>query len=215
MNKGLLTPQNCAVVLIDYQPQMIFGVANVDRQTMLNNVLVLAKAAKTFKVPVVLTAVETKGFSGNTWPALLDLFPELEPVERSSMNSWDDKYFVEAVKRTGRKNLVMSALWTEACLTFPALDALNEGYSVFAVEDSSGGTSRAAHEAAMRRIEQAGAVPVTALQVLLELQRDWARKEHYDEVMAIVKEHSGAYGQGVEYAYTMVHGAPASRQEHA
>jgi nicotinamidase-related amidase len=177
--------------------------------------LVLAKAAKTFKVPVVLTAVETKGFSGNTWPALLDLFPELEPVERSSMNSWDDKYFVEAVKRTGRKNLVMSALWTEACLTFPALDALNEGYSVFAVEDSSGGTSRAAHEAAMRRIEQAGAVPVTALQVLLELQRDWARKEHYDEVMAIVKEHSGAYGQGVEYAYTMVHGAPASRQEHA
>jgi nicotinamidase-related amidase len=215
MNKGLLTPQNCAVVLIDYQPQMIFGVANIDRQTMLNNVLVLAKAAKTFKVPVVLTSVETKGFSGNTWPALLDLFPELEPVERSSMNSWDDKYFVEAVKRTGRKNLVMSALWTEACLTFPVLDALNEGYSVFAVEDSSGGTSRAAHEAAMRRIEQAGAVPVTALQVLLELQRDWARKEHYDEVMAIVKEHSGAYGQGVEYAYTMVHGAPTSRQKHA
>ena len=215
MNKGLLTPQNCAVVLIDYQPQMIFGVANIDRQTMLNNVLVLAKAAKTFKVPVVLTAVETKGFSGNTWPALLDLFPELEPVERSSMNSWDDKYFVEAVKRTGRKNLVMSALWTEACLAFPALDALNEGYSVFAVEDSSGGTSRAAHEAAMRRIEQAGAVPVTALQVLLELQRDWARKEHYDEVMAIVKEHTGAYGQGVEYAYTMVHGAPATRQKHA
>ena len=215
MNKGLLTPQNCAVVLIDYQPQMIFGVANIDRQTMLNNVLVLAKAAKTFKVPVVLTAVETKGFSGNTWPALLDLFPELEPVERSSMNSWDDKYFVEAVKRTGRKNLVMSALWTEACLAFPALDALNEGYSVFAVEDSSGGTSRAAHEAAMRRIEQAGAVPVTALQVLLELQRDWARKEHYDEVMAIVKEHTGAYGQGVEYAYTMVHGAPATRHKHA
>ena len=215
MNKGLLTPQNCAVIFIDYQPQMIFGVANVDRQTMLNNTLVLAKAAKAFKVPVVLTSVETKGFSGNTWPALLDLFPELEPVERSSMNSWDDKYFVEAVKRTGRKNLVMSALWTEACLTFPALDALNEGYSVFAVEDSSGGTSRAAHEAAMRRIEQAGAVPVTALQVLLELQRDWARKEHYDEVLAIVKQHSGAYGQGVEYAYTMVHGAPASRQKHA
>jgi nicotinamidase-related amidase len=214
MNKGLLTPQNCAVVFIDYQPQMIFGVANIDRQTMLNNVLVLAKAAKTFKVPVVLTAVETRGFSGNTWPALLDLFPELEPVERSSMNSWDDKYFVEAVKRTGRKNLVMAALWTEACLTFPALDALNEGYSVFAVEDASGGTSHAAHEAAMRRIEQAGAVPVTALQVLLELQRDWARKEHYDEVLAIVKEHSGAYGQGVEYAYTMVHGAPATRQKH-
>jgi len=215
MNKGLLTPQNCAVILIDFQPQMIFGVANIERQTMLNNVLVLAKAAKTFNVPVVLTAVETKGFSGNTWPALLDLFPELEPVERSSMNSWDSKNFVAAVKKTGRKNLVMAALWTEACLTFPALDALAEGYNVFAVEDACGGTSRAAHDAAMRRIEQAGAVPVTALQVLLELQRDWARKEHYDEVLAIVKEHSGAYGQGVEYAYTMVHGAPPSRHKSA
>jgi nicotinamidase-related amidase len=215
MNKGLLTPQNCAVIFIDYQPQMIFGVANTDRQTMLNNTLVLAKAAKTFGVPVILTSVETKGFSGNTWPALLDLFPEQEPIERSSMNSWDSKSFVAEVKKTGRKNLVMAALWTEACLTFPALDALNEGYSVFAVEDACGGTSVAAHEAAMRRIEQAGAVPVTALQVLLELQRDWARKEHYDEVLAIVKQHSGAYGQGVEYAYTMVHGAPASRQQHA
>jgi nicotinamidase-related amidase len=215
MNKGLLTPQNCAVIFIDYQPQMIFGVANTDRQTMLNNTLVLAKAAKTFGVPVILTSVETKGFSGNTWPALLDLFPEQEPIERSSMNSWDSKNFVAEVKKTGRKNLVMAALWTEACLTFPALDALNEGYSVFAVEDACGGTSAAAHDAAMRRIEQAGAVPVTALQVLLELQRDWARKEHYDEVLAIVKQHSGAYGQGVEYAYTMVHGAPASRQKHA
>ena len=215
MNKGLLTPQNCAVIFIDYQPQMIFGVANTDRQTMLNNTLVLAKAAKTFNVPVVLTSVETKGFSGNTWPALLDVFPELEPIERSSMNSWDSRDFVAAVKRTGRKNLVIAALWTEACLTFPALDALNDGYNVFAVDDACGGTSVAAHEAAMRRIEQAGAVPVTALQVLLELQRDWARKEHYDEVLAIVKEHSGAYGQGVEYAYTMVHGTPPSRAKHA
>jgi len=215
MSKGLLTPQNCAVVLIDFQPQMIFGVANIDRQTMLNNVLVLGKAAKTFGTPVILTSVETKGFSGNTWPALLDLFPEQEPIERSSMNAWDSNNFVAAVKKTGRKNLVIAALWTEACLTFPALDALNEGYSVFAVEDASGGTSVAAHQAAMRRIEQAGAVPVTALQVLLELQRDWARKEHYDEVMTIVKEHGGAYGQGVEYAYTMVHGAPASRQKRA
>jgi nicotinamidase-related amidase len=215
MSEGLLTPQNCAVVLIDFQPQMIFGVANIDRQTMLNNAMVLAKSAKTFNVPVVLTAVETKGFSGNTWPALLDLFPEIEPIERSSMNSWDSKNFVAAVKQTGRKNLVMAALWTEACLTFPALDALADGYSVFAVEDACGGTSSAAHDAAMRRIEQAGAVPVTALQVLLELQRDWARKEHYDEVLSIVKEHSGAYGQGVEYAYTMVHGAQPSRRKRA
>jgi nicotinamidase-related amidase len=211
-DKGLLTPQNCAVMLIDYQPQMIFGVANIDRQTMLNNVLVLAKAAKLFRVPVILTSVETKGFSGNTWPTLLDLFPEQTPIERTTMNAWENAGVLAAVKATGRKNLVMAALWTEACLTFPAMQAMADGYGVFAVEDACGGTSVMAHEAAMRRVERAGAVPVTAMQVLLELQRDWARKDTYDGVISIVKELGGAYGQGVEYAYTMVHGAPASRQ---
>ena len=127
------------------------------------------------------------------------------------MNSWEDAKFVKAVAATGRKKLVMAALWTEVCLAFPALEALKAGYEVYAVEDASGGTSETAHNAAMRRIEQAGVVPVTSLQVLLEYQRDWARKETYDEVIATVKEHCGAYGQGVEYAYTMVHGAPASR----
>ena len=127
------------------------------------------------------------------------------------MNSWDDGNFVEAVKATGRNKLVIAALWTEVCLAFPTLDALKAGYEVYAVEDASGGTSAVAHNAAMRRIEQAGAVPMTSLQVLLEYQRTWARKETYNEVIAAVKEHCGAYGQGVEYAYTMVHGAPASR----
>jgi len=163
-------------------------------------------------VPTVLTTVESKGFSGNMWPQLLDIFPGQEPVERSSMNSWEDAKFVEAVKATGRKKLVMAALWTEVCLAFPALEALKAGYDVYAVEDASGGTSATAHSAAMRRVEQGGAAPVTALQVLLEYQRDWARKETYDGVIEIVKEHCGAYGQGVEYAYTMVHGAPPSRK---
>lgn len=212
MNKlELLNPQNSAVIFIDFQPQMTFGVANIDRQTLFNNVLLLAKAAKIFNVPTILTTVETKSFSGNMWPQLLDIFPGLEPVERSSMNSWEDAKFVAAVKATGRKKLVMAALWTEVCLAFPALEALKAGYEVYAVEDASGGTSVTAHNAAMRRIEQAGAVPMTALQVLLEYQRDWAHKETYNDVMAVVKEHSGAYGQGVEYAYTMVHGAPPSR----
>jgi nicotinamidase-related amidase len=155
--------------------------------------------------------VETTSFSGNFWPQVLDIFPDQEPVERSSMNSWEDARLVEAVAATGRKKLIMAALWTEVCLTFPALEALQAGYEVYAVEDASGGTSVAAHNAAMRRIEQAGVVPVTALQVLLEYQRDWARKETYNAVIEVVKEHCGAYGQGVEYAYTMVHGAPASR----
>jgi nicotinamidase-related amidase len=208
----LLDPKNSAVVFIDFQPQMTFGVASIDRQTLFNNVILLAKAAKIFKVPTILTTVETKSFSGNMWPQLLDLFPRQEPVERSSMNSWEDGKFVEAVKATGRKKLVMAALWTEVCLAFPALDALKAGYEVYAVEDASGGTTVTAHNAAMRRVEQAGAVPVTSLQVLLEYQRDWARKDTYDAVIEAVKEHCGAYGQGVEYAYTMVHGAPPSRK---
>ena len=207
----LLNPQNSTVIFIDFQPQMTFGVANIDRQTLFNNVILLAKAAKIFRVPTILTTVETKSFSGNIWPQLLDIFPDNPTIERSSMNSWDDGNFVEAVKATGRNKLVIAALWTEVCLAFPTLDALKAGYEVYAVEDASGGTSAVAHNAAMRRIEQAGAVPMTSLQVLLEYQRTWARKETYDEVIAAVKEHCGAYGQGVEYAYTMVHGAPASR----
>ncbi len=211
MKTELLNPQNSAIIFIDHQPQMTFGVASIDRQTLFNNVILLAKAAKIFNVPTILTTVETKSFSGNMWPQLLDIFPGQEPIERSSMNSWEDAKFVEAVAATGRKKLVMAALWTEVCLAFPALEALKEGYEVYAVEDASGGTSATAHNAAMRRIEQAGVVPVTSLQVLLEYQRDWARKDTYNDVIATVKELCGAYGQGVEYAYTMVHGAPASR----
>lgn len=207
----LLNPQNSTVIFIDFQPQMTFGVSNIDRQTLFNNVILLAKAARIFRAPTILTTVETKSFSGNMWPQLLDIFPQNDIIERSSMNSWDDPKFVEAVKATGRTKLIMAALWTEVCLAFPALDAIKAGFEVYAVEDASGGTSVAAHNAAMRRIEQAGAVPMTSLQVLLEYQRTWARKETYDEVIAAVKEHCGAYGQGVEYAYTMVHGAPASR----
>ena len=207
----LLNPQNSTVIFIDFQPQITFGVASIDRQTLFNNVILLAKAAKIFRVPTILTTVETKSFSGNIWPQLLDLFPDNPIIERSSMNSWDDGKFVEAVKAAGRNKLIIAALWTEVCLAFPTLDALKAGYEVYAVEDASGGTSAVAHDAAMRRVEQAGAVPMTSLQVLLEYQRTWARKETYNEVIAAVKEHCGAYGQGVEYAYTMVHGAPASR----
>lgn len=208
---SLLTPQNCTVIFIDHQPQMTFGVANIDRQTLLNNVMILAKSAKVFKVPTVLTTVETAGFSGNMWPQLLDVFPELTPIERTSMNSWEDQGFVAEVGRIGRKKLVIAALWTEVCLCFPALQALEAGYEVYAVEDASGGTSEVAHRAAMQRMVQAGVVPVTAQQVLLEFQRDWARRETYDAVMEIVQEHSGAYGQGVEYAKTMVHKMPPHR----
>lgn len=204
----LLNPQNSAVIFIDHQPQMAFGVANIDRQQLKNNTVGLAKAAKIFNVPTIYTSVETESFSGYIWPELLAVHPELKPIERTSMNSWEDQKFVEAVKATGRKKLVMAALWTEVCLNFPALMAIEAGYDVYIVTDASGGTSVDAHERSIDRMVQAGAIPVTWQQVLLEYQRDWARKETYDAVMGLVQEHSGAYGMGVDYAYTMVHKAP-------
>ena len=203
-DKGLLTPENCTIIFIDHQPQMFFGVASVFRQLLINNLLVLANAAKIFSVPVVLTAVESKEFKGDLLPELLELFPEETPIERSTMNSWDNPDFVTAVKKTGRRNLVIAALWTEVCLAMPALQALTDGYFVYAVEDASGGMSLVAHHAALRRMEQAGAVSVTALQVLLEFQRDWARNEHYDEVIRAVKAHCNIFGLGWENVGTEV-----------
>lgn len=204
----LLNPQNSAVIFIDHQPQMAFGVANIDRQQLKNNTVGLAKAAKIFNVPTIYTSVETESFSGYIWPELLAVHPESKPIERTSMNSREDRKFVEAVKATGRKKLVMAALWTEVCLNFPTLMAIEAGYEVYIVTDASGGTSVDAHERSIDRMVQAGAVPVTWQQVLLEYQRDWSRKETYDAVMGLVQEHSGAYGMGVDYAYTMVHKAP-------
>lgn len=204
----LLNPQNSAVIFIDHQPQMAFGVANIDRQQLKNNTVGLAKAAKIFNVPTIYTSVETESFSGYIWPELLAVHPESKPIERTSMNSWEDPKFVEAVKATGRKKLVMAALWTEVCLNFPTLMAIEAGYEVYIVTDASGGTSVDAHERYIDRMVQAGAIPVTWQQVLLEYQRDWSRKETYDAVMGLVQGHSGAYGMGVDYAYTMVHKAP-------
>jgi nicotinamidase-related amidase len=209
--KGLLTPGNCVVTMIDLQPQMLFGVANFDRQAVINNNVVLAKAARVFDVPVVLSSVETKGFSGNTWPQVLAALGNPTPIERSSMNSWDDANFVAAVQRSGRKKIVLAGLWTETCVALPTVQMIHDGYEVYVVEDCCGDVSLLAHENAMKRVIQAGAKPVTALSTLLEWQRDWAHKGTYDQVMDIVRTHCGAYGVGVEYAYTMVHGAAPTK----
>src|SRR5437763_5473907 len=209
--KGLLTPDNCVVALIDHQPQMMFGVAGFDRQSIINNTVALGKAARVFDVPVVLSTVETKSFSGNLWPQIRAVFPEQPAIERSSMNAWDDKNFVAAIKATGRKKIVLAGLWTEVCVTFPTVQAIHEGYDVYVVEDCCGDVSQLAHDNAMKRVIQASAKPVTSLSVMLEWQRDWAARDTYDAVMDIVKTHYGAYGIGVEYAYTMVHKAPATK----
>ncbi|MBR8061285.1 hydrolase [Burkholderia dolosa] len=205
----VLTPQNSQLIFIDQQPQMAFGVQSIDRQTLKNNVVGLAKAAKAFGVPTTITTVETESFSGHTFPELLDVFPNQKLLERTSMNSWDDQKVRDALAANGRKKVVVSGLWTEVCNTTFALCAMLEGdYEIYMVADASGGTSKDAHDYAMQRMVQAGVVPVTWQQVVLEWQRDWARRDTYDAVMAIVKEHSGAYGMGVDYAYTMVHKAP-------
>jgi nicotinamidase-related amidase len=209
--KGLLTPDNCVVALIDHQPQMLFGVSNFDRQAIINNTVALAKAARVFDVPVVLTTVETKSFSGHLWPQIKAVFPKQLPIERSSMNSWDDKNFVAAIEKSGRKKIVLAGLWTETCVTLPTVQAIHDGYEIYVVEDCCGDVSVLAHENAMKRVIQAGAKPVTALSVMLEWQRDWAERDTYDAVLDIVKNHCGAYGMGVEYAYTMVHGAPETK----
>ena len=202
----LLTPQNCVIAFIDYQPQMFFGVASHDTATIKNNVVALAKSAKVFNVPVILSTVETKSFSGYMIPQLTQEFPDSAPIERSSMNSWEDAGFKAAVENTGRKKLVLAGLWTEVCVTFPALEAIRDGYEVYAVVDTIGGSSKIAHDMAIERMIQGGVVPVTWQQVLLEFQRDWARKETYYPTLEVVQTHSGAYGAGVEYASTMVHG---------
>lgn len=208
----LFTPNDIALALIDYQPQMTFGVSSMDRTLLMNNTAFLAKAAKLYKVPVVLTAVETESFSGYLWPQLMDVFPNQTVIERSSMNAWDDVAFRKAIEATGRKKVLLGGLWTEVCVAWPALSLLGAGFHVYVVEDCCGATSKVAQRAAMTRMTQAGVVPLTTIAAVLELQRDWSHREHYDALMNLLREHAGVYGSGVEYAYTMVHKAPQATQ---
>jgi len=205
----LLTPQNSAIILIDHQPQMSFAVSSIDRTLLVNNTVGLAKAGKAFKVPTILTTVAEKSFSGPIFPEIQAVFPDQKPIDRTSMNAWEDKGFHDAVKKLGKKKLVMAALWTEVCLVQPVLSALDEGYEVYIVTDASGGTSKEAHDMAIARLIQAGAQPVTWMQVLLEYQRDWARGDTYAATTGIAMEHGGAYGTGIRYAKEMFNASEA------
>lgn len=206
----LYTADDCAVIFIDHQPQMLFGVSSMNRSHLLNNVRFLARASKEFNVPTVITSVETESFSGYVWPKLLDVFPGQPVVERTSMNSWDSLEFRKAVEATGRKNLILTGLWTEVCVAWPAIEMLGAGYNIYVVDDACGATSHEAQKAALSRIVQAGGTRLTTLAAVLEFQRDWKNKEHYEALMDLLRWHGGAYGMGVEYAYTMVHKAPQS-----
>ena len=189
----LLTPQNSALIIIDYQPVQVTSVASLDRRALVTNIVSVAKAAKLYKLPIVLSTVNVKtGRNAPTIHQLQEILPDVEALDRTTINAWEDEEFVQAVRATGRKKLIMTALWTEACLTFPALDALREGYEVYPVVDAVGGTSLEAHHAALERIAQAGAKPISWVQLLCELQRDWMRKEtavKFAEILFAVEGH--------------------------
>jgi nicotinamidase-related amidase len=173
----LLTPENALLALIDYQPEQYAGVGSIERAELVSNVTLLGRVATAFKLPVVLSTVYVKHGMTGTNPELREALPGIPEIDRTSMNSWEDPEFRGAVERTGRRKLILAGLWTEVCVAFPALDALAEGYEVFVVTDCIGGVSRVAHESAMQRMIQAGAVPITVLGLACELQRDWGRPE--------------------------------------
>ena len=201
--KGLLSPTDHTLILIDHQPQMAFATRSHDIVELRNNVTGLAKAAKTFAVPTILTTVAEESFSGPLFPEIQAVFPDQAPIDRTTMNTWEDDRVTDAVEDYGRRKLVIAALWTEVCGVGPVLSAIDDGYEVYFVTDASGGVSREAHDMAVQRMIQAGAHPITWLQYLLELQRDWARGDTYDAVTGIAKEHGGGYGLGIIYAKTM------------
>jgi nicotinamidase-related amidase len=195
----MLTPQNSAIALIDYQPAMYQGVQSHDRLVILNNIQVLAKAAKLFKIPTVLTTVAKDTFSGEFMPEVVALFPDHKIIDRTSMNSWLNADFRKAVAATGRKKFVIAGLWTEACVLFPTLDMLRESYDIYIPADACGDLSLEAHDRSMDRAVQAGAVPMTSWQYVFELQQDWARAETYNGVMDILRAHS-PYGIQVRFS---------------
>jgi nicotinamidase-related amidase len=191
----LLTPQNAAFVIIDYQPAQVNSVASTDRQLLVNNIRGVAKAAVVYGLPIIHSTVNVKtGLNKPPIPQIREVLAHVPTIDRTTINSWEDVEFRQPIEKTGRKKLIMTALWTEACLTFPALDALKAGYEVYVVVDAVGGTSVAAHEAALRRIEQAGGKPISAPQLFCELQRDWARKETVPSFMNLFIETGGTAG---------------------
>lgn len=196
----LLTPQNSALIIIDYQPVQVNSIASMDRQLLVNNIVGTAKAGIAYGLPIIHSTVNVKtGLNKPPIPQLRKVLKDIPTIDRTTINSWEDVEFKKAVKDAGRKKLIMTALWTEACLTFPALDALNEGYEVYVVADAVGGTSVAAHEAALRRIEQAGGKMISVPQLFCELQRDWKRSETVPAFMNLFIETGGT--AGIQFSY--------------
>ena len=208
--EALLTPENCVLILIDHQPFQVAGVRSHDTQTMINNVVGLAKTAKIFGVPTLLTTVlEERG--GYIIKQLQDVFPEQTPINRTFINTWQDERIVDWVKKTGKKKIIMAALWTEICLAMPAIQALGEGYEVYIVTDASGGVSVEAHEMAIMRMVHAGAVPLTWGVLSAELQRDWARTATVPALAPLLIAHSGVIGSSFMWEQQLLNTPPAAK----
>jgi nicotinamidase-related amidase len=193
---ALLTPENCVLLLIDHQPFQLANVNSHEPTMVINNVTALARTAKLYGIPTILTTVnEERG--GAIFKQVQAVFPDQKPIDRTFINSWEDRRVVEAVRKTGRKKVVMAALWTEMCLAMPAIHAMGDGYDVYVVTDASGGVSPEAHDMGIRRVEAAGAQPITWLGMAGELQRDWARTERLGEVAQIFIDYAGATGSAL------------------
>jgi nicotinamidase-related amidase len=199
----LLTPKDHALILIDYQSQMAFATHSIDAVTLRNNAGLVAHAAASFKVPTILTTVAEKSFSGPMFNEVTDAFPGQDLLDRTSMNTWEDAAVIKEVNVIGKSRLVFAGLWTSVCIVGPTLSALDQGFEAYVIADACGDVSPEAHSRAMERMSQAGVRPMTSLQYLLELQRDWARTDTYESTTGIAKIYGGGYGLGLIYAKTM------------
>ncbi|MBC7831703.1 MAG: hydrolase [Hyphomicrobium sp.] len=202
--KGLLSPGDHTLILIDHQSQMAFATKSIDAVTLRNNAALVANAARVFDVSTILTTVAEKSFSGPIFHEIKDALPGVEVTDRTSMNTWEDANISARVNAIGKGRIVLGGLWTSVCIVGPALSALDQGFEVYVIADACGDVSDEAHDRAMERMVQAGARPMTSLQYLLELQRDWARSGTYDAVVNVAKDLGGAYGLGLIYAKTML-----------
>jgi nicotinamidase-related amidase len=199
----LIKPDDHLLIMIDFQSQMSFATRSIDAVMLRNNAALVAHAAAGFGVSTILTTVAEKSFSGPMFSEITDAFPGEKMLDRTSMNTWEDAGVVERINAVGKNRIVLAGLWTSVCIVGPALSALDQGFEVYVIADACGDVSEEAHERAMERMVQAGVRPMTALQYLLELQRDWGRAETYDLTTGIAKKFGGAYGLGIIYAKTM------------
>jgi nicotinamidase-related amidase len=201
----LLTPTNHTLVLVDYEGQMAFATKNIGIGDLRDNVGLVAGGSKIFNVPTVVTTVAHKSFSGPVFPEIIEFYPDQASyIDRTTMNTWEDKAAHDAIVGKGNKKIVFGGLWSEVCIVSPVLSAIAEGYDVYVLTDASGGVSQEAHQMAVNRMIQAGAQPITSSQYVLELQRDWARQETYVAVTSLFKKYGGAYGLGIQYASEML-----------